>query len=122
VTIADLQGQLRSFVAERDWEQFHSPKNLVMALTAEVGELTEIFQWLTPEQSLDVMSDPAAATHVADELADVMAYLLRLADVLQVDLAESLLSKITKNAVKYPTDLVRGTAMKYSNLPGREKT
>ena len=121
VTIADLQGQLRSFVAERDWEQFHSPKNLVMALTAEVGELTEIFQWLTPEQSLDVMSDPVAATHVADELADVMAYLIRLADVLQVDLAEALRSKITKNAVKYPTDLARGTAAKYSDLPGQEK-
>jgi len=121
VTIADLQGQLRSFVAERDWEQFHSPKNLVMALTAEVGELTEIFQWLTPEQSLDVMSDPVAATHVADELADVMAYLLRLADVLQVDLAEALRSKITKNAVKYPTDVARGTAAKHSDLPGREK-
>jgi len=68
-----------------------------------------------------VMSDPVAATHVADELADVMAYLIRLADVLQVDLAEALRSKITKNAVKYPTDLARGTAMKYSDLPGREK-
>jgi NTP pyrophosphatase (non-canonical NTP hydrolase) len=122
VTIADLQGQLRSFVAERDWEQFHSPKNLVMALTAEVGELTEIFQWLTPKQSLDVMSDPTAATHVADELADVMAYLLRLADVLQVDLVEALRSKITKNAVKYPTELAHGTAAKYTDLPGKKTT
>jgi len=121
VTIADLQGQLRSFVAERNWEQFHTPKNLVMALTAEVGELTEIFQWLTPEQSREVMSDPMAATNVADELADVMSYLLRLADVLRVDLAEALRSKITKNAVKYPTDVARGTAAKHSDLPGREK-
>jgi dCTP diphosphatase len=121
VTIADLQGQLRSFVAEREWEQFHSPKNLVMALTAEVGELTEIFQWLTPEQSQDVMSDPVAATHVADELADVTAYLFRLADVLQVDLAEALRSKIRKNVVKYPADRARGTAVKYSDLPSWEK-
>lgn len=120
MTITDLQGQLRSFVAERDWEQFHSPKNLVMALAAEVGELTEIFQWLTPEQSMDVMSDPAVATHVADELADVSAYLFRLADVLQVDLAEALRSKIMKNAVKYPAELSRGSATKYSDLPGRE--
>ena len=120
MTIADLQGQLRGFVAERDWEQFHSPKNLVMALTAEAGELTEIFQWLTPDQSMDVMSDPAVAAHVADELADVLAYLLRLADVLQVDLAEALRSKIMKNAVKYPVELSRGSAAKYSDLPSRE--
>lgn len=100
--IADLQGQLREFAAERDWEHFHSPKNLVMALVGEVGELTELFQWLTPEESARVMDDPAAAGNVRDELADVLAYLLRLSDVLGVDLEQALTAKIIKNAAKYP--------------------
>jgi dCTP diphosphatase len=100
--IADLQGQLREFAAERDWEQFHSPKNLVMALTGEVGELTELFQWLTPEESARIMDDAGAAGKVRDELADVLAYLLRLSDVLGVDLEEALAAKIIKNAAKYP--------------------
>jgi len=100
--IADLQGQLREFAAERDWEQFHSPKNLVMALVGEVGELTELFQWLTPEESARIMDDAGAAAKVRDELADVLAYLLRLSDVLGVDLEEALAAKIIKNAAKYP--------------------
>lgn len=118
--ISDLQRELRGFAAERDWEQFHVPKNLVMALTAEVGELTEIFQWLTPEQAAAVMSDPEVAGHVEDELADVLAYLLRLADILEVDFAQALRSKIQKNAAKYPADLARGTAVKYTALPSRD--
>jgi NTP pyrophosphatase (non-canonical NTP hydrolase) len=100
--IADLQRQLREFAAERDWEQFHSPKNLVMALVGEVGELTELFQWLTPEESARIMADSGAAGMVRDELADVLAYLLRLSDVLGVDLEEALAAKIIKNAAKYP--------------------
>jgi dCTP diphosphatase len=100
--IADLQGQLREFAAEREWEQFHSPKNLVMALVGEVGELTELFQWLAPEESARIMDDPGAAGKVRDELADVLAYLLRLSDVLGVDLEEALAAKIIKNAGKYP--------------------
>lgn len=100
--IADLQRQLRDFAAERDWEPFHSPKNLVMALTGEVGELTELFQWLSPEESARVMDDGASAGRVRDEIADVLAYLLRLADVLGVDLEEALTAKIIKNAAKYP--------------------
>jgi dCTP diphosphatase len=100
--IADLQAQLREFAAERDWEQFHSPKNLVMALVGEVGELTELFQWLTPEESVLVMDDAATAGMVRDELADVLAYLLRLSDVLGVDLEAALAAKIIKNAAKYP--------------------
>jgi dCTP diphosphatase len=118
--ISDLQSELRDFAAERDWEQFHVPKNLVMALSAEAGELTEIFQWLTPDQAAGVMSDPEAAGHVEDELADVLAYLLRLADVLGVDLAQALHSKIQKNAAKYPADLARGTAVKYTALPPQD--
>jgi dCTP diphosphatase len=102
VTIATLQEQFREFVAERDWAQFHSPKNLVMALTGEVGELTEIFQWLTPAESVAVMDDEVRAGQVRDELADVLAYLIRLADVLGVDLEQAFAEKMIKNAVKYP--------------------
>jgi len=102
VTIANLQGLLREFAAERDWEPFHTPKNLAMALSGEAGELTEIFQWLTPAESSAVMTDPAQAVQVRDEIADVFAYLLRLADVLGVDLETALTEKMVKNAVKYP--------------------
>ena len=100
--IADLQRQLRDFAAERQWEQFHTPKNLVMALVGEVGELTELFQWLTPEESASAMADEDSAARVRDEMADVLAYLLRLADALGVDIEEALAAKMIKNAAKYP--------------------
>lgn len=112
MTIDDLQRRLREFVAEREWEQFQTPKNLVMALTGEVGELNEIFQWLTPEQAGAIMADPEQASSVRDEIADVLAYLLRLADVLDVDVAAALIAKIGKNAVKYPVEAARGRAIK----------
>jgi NTP pyrophosphatase (non-canonical NTP hydrolase) len=102
VTVSELQLQLREFVAEREWQRFQTPKNLVMALTSEAGELTEIFQWLSDEQATDVMSDPAEAEHVRDEIADVLAYLLRLCDVLGIDPEAALAAKIIKNAIKYP--------------------
>lgn len=102
VTIAGLQEQYREFVAERDWEQFQTPKNLVMALNGEVGELAELFQWLTPVQSAGIMTDPVKAGQVRDELADVFAYLIRLADVLNVDLEQAFTEKMVKNALKYP--------------------
>jgi NTP pyrophosphatase (non-canonical NTP hydrolase) len=122
VAIPDLQHQLRDFAAERDWEQFHTPKNLVMALAGEVGELIEIFQWLTPDQSANVLSVPAQAIHVREELADVFAYLLRLCDVLGVDLEQALREKITHNALKYPVETARGSAAKYTNLPAEERS
>jgi len=100
--IADLQRQLRDFSAERQWDQYLTPKNLVMALVGEVGELTELFQWLTPEESVQVMADEDSATSVRDEMADVFAYLLRLADVLDVDIEEALVAKMVKNVAKYP--------------------
>jgi dCTP diphosphatase len=112
MSIADLQGKLRQFAAEREWEQFHAPKNLVMALAAEVGELTELFQWLTPDETVRIMEDTASGGRVRDELADVLAYLLRLSDVLRVDLEAALAAKMVKNAAKYPVGLTRGTAAK----------
>ena len=103
----DSQGNLRrataDFAAERDWIQFHTPKNLAMALAGEVGELLEIFQWLTADESVGVMSSPRAQD-VRDELADVLIYLVRLADVLDVDLIGAGFEKLQKNALKYPVE------------------
>ena len=113
----DLQQLLRDFAEARDWEQFHTPKNLVMALGGEVGELTEIFQWLTAEESQKVASAGSSkADHLREELADVFGYLLRLADVLQVDLAGALRAKVSINNAKYPADESRGSAAKYTDL------
>lgn len=100
---SEIEGQLRTFAAERDWEQFHSPKNLAMALTVEASELMEIFQWLTESQSRDVMSTPQSE-HVREELADILIYLVRLADVLDVDLDDAVVHKIVKNAHKHPAE------------------
>lgn len=107
---------LRAFVRERDWEKFHSPKNLVMALTGEVGELVELFQWLTPVECDKAMEQEPLATNIRDELADVVVYCLRLADVLNVDLSKAIRNKMTKNAAKYPVAQSRGHARKYTEL------
>ena len=114
ISIQDVQVQLRDFAAERDWAQFHTPKNLAMALTVECGELLEHFQWLTDEQSTDL---PKQQKHdVAMELADVFLYLLRLADQVDVDLIEAAEQKIAINASRYPVDKARGNARKYDRL------
>ena len=114
-TMQELTLALRQFAIDRDWEQFHAPKNLAMALMVEAGELAEHFQWLTPAQS-DSLS-PIQQAEVADELADVLLYLLRLADRLNVDLAVAARAKMIKNAQKYPAEQVRGRAKKYSSSP-----
>lgn len=108
---------LREFAEERNWQQFHSPKNLVMALSGEVGELTEIFQWMTEADSHGAASVPETATAVRDEIADVALYLIRLADVLQVDLNAAIASKLASNAAKYPVEASRGVSTKYDQLP-----
>jgi|SRR5581483_5180405 len=116
MSIKFLQEVLAEFAAERDWQQFHTPKNLAMALAGECGELLELFQWLTPEQSIQVMRDPVSAARVREELADVLAYLLRLADVLDIDPEEALAEKIEANRRKYPIHLARGRSEKYTDL------
>jgi NTP pyrophosphatase (non-canonical NTP hydrolase) len=105
-----LQKRLAEFAAERDWEKFHSPKNLAMALAAEAGELVEEFQWLTETESANL--DAAQKQAVAYELADVMIYLVRLADQLDVDLDVVVPEKIRINAEKYPVALAKGNATK----------
>ncbi|MFV2116790.1 nucleotide pyrophosphohydrolase [Micromonospora sp. LOL_025] len=107
-----LTARLRTFADERDWQRFHTPKNLAMALAGEVGELLAEFQWLTPEQAVEVMSDPEAGARVKAEIGDVMVYLTRLADVLGIDLVEAALTKLDEVAVRYPVDRVKGSAAK----------
>ena len=109
--LRELQQRLAAFAAERDWQQFHSPKNLAMALSVEVAELVEQFQWLTEEQSRAL--DAARYQRVRLELADVFIYLLRIADALDVDLAQAADDKIALNERKYPVERVRGDARKY---------
>jgi len=109
-SLEDLRNQLRAFADARDWEQFHSPKNLAMALIVEAAELTEHFQWLTETQSQTL--DPEKREQVAQELADVFLYLVRLADRLDIDLMDAAQRKLVINAQKYPADKVRGSAKK----------
>ncbi|MFF5989754.1 nucleotide pyrophosphohydrolase [Prauserella flavalba] len=102
MTLDDLIQRLRDFAAARDWEPFHTPKNLAMALSGEVGELTALFQWLTPEESAKALDDPQLKADILDELADVLLYLTRLADVLGVDLLDAANAKIDRNELRFP--------------------
>jgi dCTP diphosphatase len=110
-TLEMLATQLAEFARERDWDRFHSPKNLAMALAGEAGELLEHFQWLTEAESRALPVEVSDA--VALEMADVLLYLVRLADTLGVDLASAAVRKIALNAEKYPVDRFRGSARKY---------
>lgn len=102
IDVAPLEAALQKFADDRDWNQYHSPKNLAMALTGEVGELVEIFQWLTEAQSKEVARDPNTAQAVREELADVFIYLVRLSSVLGVDLNAAIAEKLAANARRYP--------------------
>ncbi|MBZ0092521.1 MAG: nucleotide pyrophosphohydrolase [Burkholderiales bacterium] len=110
-TLTTLRDELRKFAQERDWQPFHTPKNLAMALIVEAAELVEHFQWLSPEQSASL--DEKTQEEVAQELADIQIYLARLADVLGVDLMEAAYRKLAINAAKYPVETARGSAAKY---------
>lgn len=112
--LGDLRLKLRRFAAERDWDQFHSPKNLAMALSVEAAELLEHFQWLSDTESSAV--SPETRAKVSEELADVLLYLVRLADRLDVDLALAASEKLKVNAARYPADKARGSSKKYSEL------
>ncbi|MFE9254229.1 nucleotide pyrophosphohydrolase [Streptomyces sp. NPDC006879] len=101
-TVEALQRRLAEFAAARAWEPYHTPKNLAVALSVEASELVEIFQWLTPEESARVMADPESAHRVADEVADVLAYLLQFCEVLGVDPLVALSAKIDRNEARFP--------------------
>jgi dCTP diphosphatase len=111
-----IQERLRDFADARDWNRFHSPKNIAIALAVEAAELLQHFQWLTEEQSRRLVSRPDDYQAVTEEIADVQIYLLRLADLLGVELERAVLGKIAKNAEKYPVELARGNALRYDRL------
>jgi NTP pyrophosphatase (non-canonical NTP hydrolase) len=113
-SLVRLRRALREFAVERDWDQFHSPRNLATALVVEVAELLEPFQWLTDEQSANLAPESRAA--VEQEMADVLLYLVRLADRLGVDLEQAAFAKIEVNAAKYPVEKARGSSRKYDEL------
>ena len=115
-TISELKGRVLAFVRERDWEQFHTPKNLSMALAAEAGELMEHFLWATPEQSQAIAAEPAKRGKIADELADVVIYALEFANITGLDVAAAIEAKMAANAKKYPVEKARGRSDKYTEL------
>ncbi|WP_317204140.1 nucleotide pyrophosphohydrolase [Janthinobacterium sp.] len=112
-SLIELRELMRDFTAERDWEQFHTPKNLAMALSVEVAELVEHFQWLP--SGVDAELDDRKRLGIRHEMADVLMYLIRLADKSGVDLREAVLEKMALNRIKYPAGLVRGDARKYDD-------
>jgi NTP pyrophosphatase (non-canonical NTP hydrolase) len=112
--LIELRDALRAFAAERDWDQFHSPRNLATALAVEAAELLEPFQWLNDEQGANL--SPQARAAVEQEMADVLLYLVRLADRLDVDLAAAARAKIVKNGAKYPVEKSRGSSRKYTEI------
>jgi dCTP diphosphatase len=111
-TIQELKDTVQAFVRERDWERFHSPKNLSMALAAEAAELMEHFLWDTLEAS----EETARKEEVADELADILLYLLEFANMTGIDISDAVASKVKKNAEKYPVEKAKGNALKYTEL------
>ena len=113
-SIEQLQAEIRRFAEERDWQPFHTPKNLVMALAVEAAELMEHFQWATPEQSQQ--PDPVKLAAIGEEMSDVLIYLVRLADVLELDLLAAARAKLIHNGQKYPAEAARGNARKYTEL------
>ena len=112
ITLQDLKEKMADFVRERDWEQFHTPKNIAMSIAIEAAELMEHFQWLTVEQSKQL--DEKALAEMGEELADIVIYALSMANFLKLDLASTVLAKMEKNIRKYPADKVHGKAHKYT--------
>jgi NTP pyrophosphatase (non-canonical NTP hydrolase) len=112
ISVSQLSCELKRFVKEREWSKFHSPKNLVMALTGEVGEINEIFQWLTEDESRSVASDSEIHSSIKYEIADILMYLVLLADSLDIDLNSAVHEKIRLNEKRYPTNICKGSAKK----------
>ena len=108
-----IQSRLKKFAEERDWEQFHSPKNITMALSVEVAELVEIFQW-SNSGGLDEINDPDTKVQIEKEIADIFNYLLKLTDMLDIDLEKAALNKIDANDAKYPVEKFKGISKKYN--------
>jgi dCTP diphosphatase len=119
IDVKELKKSISKFAQAREWEKFHTPKNIVMALSVEASELLELFQWLTPVESTQL--NKVQKAQVADELSDVIVYATRLADLLDINLKSSIKSKMKKNARKYPAKLVKGSAKKYTEYKKKGK-
>ncbi len=115
-TVGEMRERVLAFARERDWEQFHSPKNLSMALAAEAGELMEHFLWVEAKDSAAPLADPKKREQIEDEIADVVIYALEFANIGGIDLAKAIEAKLAKNAAKYPVEKARGSAKKYTEL------
>jgi len=115
-TVAEIRARVLAFTREREWEQFHSPKNLSMALAAEAGELMEHFLWVESKTSADILRDPKKRVEIEDEIADVVIYALEFANMGGIDLAAAIEAKLAKNALKYPVEKAKGRADKYTEL------
>jgi len=120
VTLQDLKEKMAEFVRERDWEQFHTPKNISMSIAIEAAELMEHFQWLTVEQSQTL--DAKALADIGEELADIVIYSLSMANFLKLDLSDTVLAKMEKNIRKYPSEQVQGKSHKYTYYQDKEST
>ncbi|MDF2051178.1 nucleotide pyrophosphohydrolase [Arthrobacter sp. Cr_A7] len=119
MTVNDLQGLVRRFADERDWGKIHTPRNLILALSGEVGEVAELLQWTTDADVEAWLADPANVQMLSLELADVFSYLLRLSDVCGVDLESALRTKVELNETRYPVALSKGSSKKYDQLTGQ---
>ncbi len=115
-TVAEIKTRVLAFARERDWEQFHAPKNLSMALAAEAGELMEHFLWATPEASRTIANDVAKRKKIEEELADVVIYALEFANMTGIDVAAAIETKMAANAAKYPVEKAKGRSDKYTEL------
>jgi NTP pyrophosphatase (non-canonical NTP hydrolase) len=115
-TVSQLKERVLAFARERDWEQFHAPKNLSMALAAEAAELMEHFLWASPEESRRVAADPAKRAMIAEELADIVIYSLEFANATGLDLTQAVAAKMEANAIKYPVAKAKGRSAKYTEL------
>lgn len=116
VDLGLLDQKIQKMVEERDWDQFHSIKNLSMALTVETAELLELFQWLTEDQTNQIQNDPKLLKKAEDELADIFIYLLRILKKTNIDIEQAVLAKMKRNEEKYPIDRSKGSAKKYTDL------
>ena len=114
MNVEDIKRRIEKFASERDWNQFHSPKNLIMALSSEVGELSDIFQWLNEEQSKKEQISDNNLELAKEEIADILIYLIRISDKLDIDLEKEVFKKIESNEKKYPIDKSKGNAVKYN--------
>ena len=116
--ISAIQNELRTFVSDRNWEQYHTPKNLASAFAVEAAELLEIFQWMSESEQETVKEKSETLEHIREEFADCMNYLLRFADVMDIDIEKALRDKIVKNKQKYPVEASKGKYVKYSKRKG----